>query len=465
MRVRSSLKIPQQLRFASAKASAPPAYLASQPATELNTLTNGVRVASQTGAGETASIDVWIDSGSRNESVKHAGAANFVRHLALKGTKGRNEQQLRRDIEGLGGKVSVTVGRERTLFSAKVFKADVPKAVELIADMIRNPALDAKGVDQARSQLLAEIKAAEYDYESWVQDHLHETAFMGTALGRPVYGSEEAVAKLSSGDLAEYVQANHTSGGRVVVTGSGALDQKQLLELSEKHFGALAAPSGAKKEGAVEPAMFTGSDKRIRFDSMGVAHVALAFQTGGNAPGSSQHVLPLMLMQTLLGQWSNTDLLGRHASSRFLQNVADSELAFRVKAFNHSYKDTGLFGMYLAAPDNQLDNSLWALTDNLVRLCHDVTDEEVAVAKAQLQRSVSASRQCSGDVGRQILAHGRHLTAAETYIRIDNLTADDVKSTADTFLNDEDHALSAVGPIYELPDYNWIRRRSHWVRY
>jgi processing peptidase subunit beta len=32
-------------------------------------------------------------------------------------------------------------------------------------------------------------------------------------------------------------------------------------------------------------------------------------------------------------------------------------------------------------------------------------------------------------------------------------------------INDEDHALAAIGPIFELPDYNWIRRRSYWHRY
>lgn len=32
------------------------------------------------------------------------------------------------------------------------------------------------------------------------------------------------------------------------------------------------------------------------------------------------------------------------------------------------------------------------------------------------------------------------------------------------FINDQDHALAAVGPIHELPDYNWIRRRSFWLR-
>ena len=57
------------------------------------------------------------------------------------------------------------------------------------------------------------------------------------------------------------------------------------------------------------------------------------------------------------------------------------------------------------------------------------------------------------------------MSNAELFARIDALSTADVKATANKFINDEDHALAAIGPIFELPDYNWIRRRSYWLRY
>lgn len=68
------------------------------------------------------------------------------------------------------------------------------------------------------------------------------------------------------------------------------------------------------------------------------------------------------------------------------------------------------------------------------------------------------------DIGRQLLTYGRRLSLAETFARIDAITADDVKATAAHVVNDQDHALAAIGPIHGLPDYNWIRRRSYWLR-
>jgi len=412
-------------------------------------------VATEASSGETTTVNVWVDTGSRNETNKSAGAAHFFNQLALNGTKTRNEAQIKRDINAIGGNLSISSSREHTLYSATVFKADISKTIDLISDVMQNSVLDAKVIEQQRSAILKQLEADEYDYEQSIIEHLHETAFMETALGRPIKGSSDSVKNISRADIVDYIQSNF-SGNRIVVSATGAVDHKQLVDLTQQHFGNVEERSN---KSAFEPAIFTGSDKRIRFDSMGVAHVAVAFQS---ANWTSEHAFPLMLMQNILGSWKRTDSVAQHKASRFAQNVADSELAFSFKTFNNFYKDTGLFGVQLACPDNQLDNSMWALTDNLVRLCHDITDEEVEIAKTHLKRSVNSDRV---NVGRQLLTYNRILSAAEVHQRIDHLTKEDVKAAANTYFNDEDHALAAIGPIFELPDYNWIRRRSHWVRY
>jgi len=455
MRARSGVVIQNLRRFgASTKhAATAPSFLSSQPIAEVATLNNGVRIASEASSGETATVNVWVDTGSRYETNKSAGAAHFFNQLAFNGTKSRNEAQIKRDVNSIGGNLSINSTREHTLYSATVFKADIPKTIELISDVMQNSILDAKVIDRQRDVLIKQLECDEYDYEQSIIEHLHETAFMGTALGRPIKGSAESIKSISRADIVDYIQSNF-SANRIVVSASGAVDHKQLVDLTQQRFGNV---EGSNKS-VFEPAIFTGSDKRIRFDSMGVAHVALAFQS---ANWTSEHAFPLMLMQTILGSWKRTDSVAQHKASRFAQNIADSELAFSFKTFNNFYKDTGLFGVQLACPDNQLDNSMWALTDNLVRLCHDITDEEVEIAKTHLKRSVNSERH----IGRQLLTYGRVLSPAEVYQRIDHLSKEDVKAAAGNFINDEDHALAAIGPIFELPDYNWIRRRSHWVRY
>jgi len=410
-------------------------------------------------------VGVWIDAGSRYETSKNNGAAHFLEHMAFKGTKKRTQKQLEVEIENMGGHLNAYTSREQTVYYAKVFKSDVPKAMEILSDILQNSQLDDGAITRERDVILREMEEVNKQYEEVILDHLHETAFMGTGLGRTILGPEENIRSLTRADLQSYI-ATHYTADRFVIAGAGAIDHHELVALTEQHFGKLAL---APKDGLstkFEPAIFTGSDKRIRFDSMGEAHIALAFQ---GASWTSEYAFPLMLMQTLLGSWDRSSAVGRNVASKLAQEVSEHELAHSYMTFNTSYKDTGLFGIYMVCPDNKLDDAMWYTLDNLVRLCHNVSDEEVARAKTQLKASMlmqlDSFSNTAEDIGRQMLTYGRRMSNAELFARIDAISTDDVKATANKFINDEDHALAAVGPIFELPDYNWIRRRSYHHRY
>lgn len=337
--------------------------------------------------------------------------------------------------------------------------------MEILSDILQNSLLDEAAINRERDVILREMEEVNKQYEEVILDHLHETAFMDTGLGRTILGPEENIRGLTKADLEGYIKTHYTAD-RFVIAGAGAVDHKQLVELSEKYFSKLPKAASGGLSTVMDPAIFTGSDKRIRFDSMKEAHVALAFQ---GASWTSEYAFPLMVMQTILGSWDRTSSAGRNIASRLAQDISEKDLAHSYMTFNTCYKDTGLFGVYLVAPDNKLEDLTWYTLDNMVRLCHNVSDEEVIRAKTQLKANMimqldSFSQTCE-DIGRQMLTYGRRMSNAELFARIDAITTADVKATANKFINDEDHALASVGPTYELPDYNWIRRRSYWHRY
>ena len=151
------------------------------------------------------------------------------------------------------------------------------------------------------------------------------------------------------------------------------------------------------------------------------------------------------------------------------QEIADHSLASSFSAFNLSYSDTGLFGIIATSPDNKLDDLLWYAMPNMVRLAHGVSDEEFARAKLVLKTQVLSAY--DGDIAlgeqisQQLATVGRAIPLSEMIARVDALTMDDVKAAANEVINDQDHALAAIGGIHELPDYNWIRRHSYMLRY
>jgi processing peptidase subunit beta len=204
----------------------------------------------------------------------------------------------------------------------------------------------------------------------------------------------------------------------------------------------------------------------VKFNSEEIAHVAVAFEA---ASWTSEYAFPLMLMQVMLGSYDRTQGLGRNHASRLCQEVAEHELAHTVNTFNTCYKDTGLFGVYMVCEDIKAGDLMWSVMNNLVRLVHEPSEEEVARAKLNLKATMlmglDGHSSVAEDMGRQLLTYGRRMTPAEIFSRIDSLTVDDVKATAAKFINDEDHALAAVGGIHGVPDYAWIRRHSYWLRY
>lgn len=190
--------------------------------------------------------------------------------MAFKGTQKRTQQQLEIEIENMGGHLNAYTSREQTVYYAKVFKDDVPKAMEILADMLQNPKLDEAAITRERDVILRESEEVNKQYEEVILDHLHETAFMGTGLGRTILGPEENIRSISKADLQNYISTHYTAD-RFVIAGAGAVDHKQLVSLTEQHFGKLPTTPKDALASKFEPAIFTGSDKRIRFDSMGVS--------------------------------------------------------------------------------------------------------------------------------------------------------------------------------------------------
>lgn len=451
---------------AAATTSEFPSYVLKAPSTDITSLDSGLRVASETVMGsETATVGVWIDAGSRYETASNNGAAHFLEHMAFKGTEKRTQHQLEVEIENMGGHLNAYTSREQTVYFAKVFKGDVGRAVEILSDILLHSKLDESAIERERDVILREMSEVNKQQEELVLDHLHSTAFQGSGLGRTILGPEENIRSLTKSDLTSYISTHYTAP-RMVIAGAGAIDHTELCDLASQHFGGLPKAPAGGVEVALEPARFVGSDIRVRFDSDSTAHVALAFE---GASWTSEYAFPLMLLQTILGSYDRVSGVGKNAASRLGQEVAQHELAHSVSTFNTCYKDTGLFGIYMVGADNKLDDLMYYVMNNLVRMVHSPSEEEVERAKTNLKATMlmglDGHSNVAEDIGRQLLTYGRRMTPAEIFSRIDSVTVADIKATAAKFINDQDHALAAVGGIHELPDYQWIRRHSYWLRY
>jgi len=438
--------------------------VAKYPQTSISTLGNGLRVATeQIEGGDTATVGVVINAGTRYEDAQNNGVAHFLEHMLFKGTPKRDVKKLETEIENLGATINAYTSRESTVFYAKVQKADVPQALEILSDMLTNSKIDSTAVELERGTILREYQSIEENITETLFDRLHQTAYRGTPLASTILGSPEQISKLSRDDIIRY-QKSHFVGPRMAVVGAGAIEHKQLVGLAEKLFANVPITAPNNVPAFKAPAQFTGSDILVRDDDMPLAHIAYAFETGGwNDPDT----YTLQVIQQLIGSYNSNMVGGGFSSSPIIQEIADGQLAESLTPFHTLYSDTGLFGMYMISDAVTQRRLMNCVSEGLIRLSFDLSLDRLEEAKAKAK---AAALQLNGttavfeEVGRQIMSHGRRIHPSEALARIDAVDQIAVQNCIRRLFYDQDHALAAIGPIWELPDYNFIRRRSYSFR-
>ena len=166
-----------------------------------------------------------------------------------------------------------------------------------------------------------------------VFDQLHAVAYQGTPLGRTILGPTENIKSIGRKDLVEYIE-NHYKGPRMVMAGAGGVDHAELCKLTEQHFGKITKEY--PREVPLDlPCRYTGSDVRMRDDSMPFAHVAIAVEGAG---WTNPDNIPLMVANTLIGSWDRTMAGGAHNASQLAQYCADKNFCTSFQAFNTCYK-------------------------------------------------------------------------------------------------------------------------------
>ncbi|KAF9611857.1 hypothetical protein IFM89_036501 [Coptis chinensis] len=435
--------------------------------TRVTTLPNGLRVATESNlAVNTATVGVWIDAGSRFESDETNGTAHFLEHMIFKGTERRSVRDLEEEIENMGGHLNAYTSREQTTYYAKVLGKNVPNALDILADILQNSKFDPKRVDRERGVILREKEEVETQPEEVIFDHLHATAFQYTPLGRTILGPTENIQKITKADIQKYI-ATHYAFPRMVISASGAVKHEDVVEEVKKLFTKLPHESATTSElVAKEPAIFTGSEVRIIDDDVPLAQFAVAFE---GASWTDPDSIALMVMQAMLGSWNKSTGGGKHMGSELAQRVGINEIAESMMAFNTNYKDTGLFGVYAVAKPDCLDDLAYAIMYEVSKLSYRVSEADVIRARNQLKSSlllhIDGTSPVAEDIGRQLLTYGRRMPFTELFARIDAVDASTVKRVANRFIFDRDVAIAAMGPIQSLPDYNWFRRRTYWLRY
>jgi mitochondrial-processing peptidase subunit beta len=175
----------------------------------------------------------------------------------------------------MGAHLNAYTSREQTVYYARIFKSDIKKSLNILSDILINSKKSQESIERERDVILREMIEVNKIYEELILDNLHEIAYTSSGLGLTILGPEENIKKISKVDIENYVKEHYTAD-RFVIAGAGAVDHKELVDITEEYFGKLPKPKNLPSTktgggGLMTKGVFHGGERRIRYDTMKVA--------------------------------------------------------------------------------------------------------------------------------------------------------------------------------------------------
>jgi predicted Zn-dependent peptidase len=401
---------------------------------EITALPSGLRVITDAMPHlQTASLGVWVGAGSRHEEADEHGISHLLEHMAFKGTSRRSARRIAEEIEAVGGDLNAATGVETTAYYARMLEADVPLALDVLADILSDPAFDPEELQREQNVIVQEIGAAEDTPDDLVFERLQETSFPGQPIGRSILGKRETVRAFDRKRLSVYLKRNYRAPDMLVVA-AGAVDHRAVVAEVERRFASFTGPAGE----APEPARFVGGS-HIEARDLEQVHVALAMQ------GLSQRDPELFSLQVF------ASALGGGMSSRLFQEVREIRgLCYSIYAYHAPYSDTGTFGLYAGTDAADVPELMRVVVGEIANTAMSLTEAEVARAKAQMKASLLMALESSGaraeQLARQMFAWGRPVPLAELVGRIEAVTVASARAAGRALLGRGRPAVSVLGP-------------------
>ena len=415
--------------------------------TRLTTLPNGLRIVTEAMPGLlSASVGLWITTGGRHERPEQNGIAHFLEHMAFKGTKRRSALRIAEEIEDVGGYINAYTSREMTAFYARVLEPDVPMALDVLADIVLNPLFDAREIEVERNVILQEIGQAVDTPDDIIFDWLQEAAYPGQAMGRTILGPAERVSSFDRADLEGFV-AEHYGPERMILAAAGAVDHDALVKLAEDLFGTLTHPPGPDPEAA----RWQGGERR-EVKELEQVHFAMGFRA------------PAYRDRDMHAAQVYATALGGGMSSRLFQKIREERgLCYSIYSQAGSYDDTGMLTIYAGTSAEEIGDLATLTMDELKRAAEDLSEAEVARAKAQLKAGLLMGLESPSAraerMARYLAIWGRVPGLREATTEIDYVSVAAVRAYGAGVVADTDAALALYGPVEAAPDLAALKAR------
>ena len=382
-----------------------------------------------------ASLGVWLARGSRHEDQSHEGIAHLAEHMLFKGTARRSAQDIAQEVDSIGGQLDAFTAKEYGSYYIKVLDEHLPRAVDLLADLVLRPEFRQDDLEKEKRVVLEEIKMVEDIPDDLVHELFTETFWPEHPLGRSILGSPDSVTGISQEALRGFFTRTYV-GSNFVITAAGHLDHARLRDLIEEAFDPVQVdPDSLDLRPPLPNPRLVVKDRELE-----QSHLCLG--TCGYPQDHEDRYATYVL---------NT-VLGGSMSSRLFQNVREKRgLAYAVSSGLMSYRDAGVLTIYAGCDPAAVSRVIDLVVAELRTLrCDPVPDSELQRAKDHLKGNLVLGLESTtsrmSQLARSELCFGRQIDLSEHLAAIDGVGADDVQRLAADLFSNGSLGVTVLGP-------------------
>jgi predicted Zn-dependent peptidase len=406
------------------------------PDHRITELDSGLRVATEhMSSVRSAALGFFVATGSRGETPAEAGLSHFLEHLLFRGTDRFASAEIDQLFDAMGAELNAGTDKETTTVYARMLDQHLPKAFDVMADMVWRPAF--RDVDPEREVVLEEIAMYEDDPQDTVFDVLGEAVFGGHPLGRPIIGRAPVIRDTPVDAISDF-HARRYVPRSVVVAAAGSVDHDQIVELAGRTLG------GRGTDGRAPVPDPAPSELRptVRFHRKDTEQIHVCLGATGLPRGDDRR-FAMRVLDAIFGGLS---------SSRLFQAVREERgLAYSVYSFNGQFSDTGQIGLYLGTRPDNLRQAMQVVGDELARLRESpASEEELARARENVKARVVLGMESTGArmnrLGASLLYELPLLETDELMERIDAVTLDDLRALTDELWAPGRLSAAGIGP-------------------
>ncbi|NBQ66796.1 MAG: insulinase family protein [Actinobacteria bacterium] len=390
-----------------------------------------------------AAFGIWVNVGSRDESLKVAGASHFLEHLLFKGTKRRSALEISSSIEAVGGEMNAFTSKEYTCFYARVIDKDLPLAIDVISDLITSSLGKSSDVEAERKVVLEEISMRDDDPADLVHELFAETFYGDTTLGRSILGTTKSIKSLSRSAVFNYYKKRYLPEDIVVAVAGNirhqqvvdqiiaALSRDEFLDRAEKKFNLRPSQEFSRK---------TKRNIGLINRKTEQAHIVLGM------PGVNRDDKRRFAMGVL------SAALGGGMSSRLFQEIREKRgLAYSVYSYAQQFAGSGFLALYAGSTPSKAVEVIKIMRGVLEDVASNgLTNEELIKAQGAVSGSLVLGQEDTGSrmsrIGKSELIYGQVLSFDEILREISAVDSPAIANLASEVLGSAP-SLAIVGPF------------------